>query len=302
MGSLHENITLRVEWWIQQLTIHFRDNRDRALDIYQNNKEFLYQHSHNIWIRINTFIDSNDAIQRFIKRFKATFLHVTRKIVSPLIRELGRNRLASGILVFIIGVALGRILFGGDYNKYSSCPMKPKSMRGVTCRESRCLKGYDGLEGLVIKDDMEGPRIMDTCEVLVKIVAAAVDPVDVSILRGLGWCERRKDRYHPLILGRDFSGIVVEVGKDVNHISIGDAVWGFVPVLERSGSLSENIVIPGERTRKKPLNISHEGAATVPFSGMAAWESLGKCGIYPNAAKGLYQIHIMPYVSILIMK
>lgn len=286
MGSLQGRIQLRLEWLIQQLTIHFQDQRNRALVSYSDSKEFLHQYTHSIWIRVNSFIESNDTIQQFIKRFKTTFLHVSRKIVSPLVRELGRNSLASGVLGFIIGIAIYRILFVGDYYKYKKCPMKPKLIRGIMGRESRYLKGYDGIEGLVIKDSLEGPRIMDNGEVLVKVVAAAVDPVDVSILSGLGWCERRKQGNTPLILGRDFSGVVVEIGRDINHINIGDAVWGYVPILERSGSMAESIVLPGERTRRKPLNISHEGAATVPFSGMTAWESLGKCGIYPNAAKG----------------
>ena len=290
MGSLQERVQLRIEWWIHQLSIHLQDHRSRALLAYQNNKELLYHYTHSIWIKVNEFIESNDVLQRFIKRFKTEFLRVSRKIVSPLVRELGRNSFASGVLGFIIGIAMYRILFGGSYSKYKHCPMKPKSIKGITCRESSDLKGYDGLEGIAIKDNIEGPRIMENGEVLVKVIAAAVDPVDVSILSGLGWCERTKDKYSPVTLGRDFSGVVVEVGRDVNHIDIGDSVWGYIPILERSGSMTESIVVPGERTRKKPSNISHEGAATVPFSGMTAWESLGKCGIHPNAAKGWYWI------------
>ena len=139
-------------------------------------------------------------------------------------------------------------------------------------------------------DSLEAPRILHPNEALVKVFAVSIDPVDISILSGLGWCERIKKRDNPLILGRDFSGVVVEVGRNVHHINIKDAVWGSIPVLERTGAMAEYVVLPGERVRKKPLKIGHEGAATVPFSGSIAWESLGKCGIYPNAAKGNYSV------------
>ena len=72
MGSLQDRIQLRIEWWIQQFSLHFQDQRNRVLVSYNNNKEFLHQYSHSIWIRVNSFIESNDAIQLFIKRFKTT--------------------------------------------------------------------------------------------------------------------------------------------------------------------------------------------------------------------------------------
>ena len=53
--------------------------------------------------------------------------------------------------------------------------------------------------------------------------AASVDPVDVLILSGLGRNERRSHAdTNSVVLGRDFSGIVVEVGLEVDDLKVGD--------------------------------------------------------------------------------
>ena len=115
-------------------------------------------------------------------------------------------------------------------------------------------------------------------QVLIRVHAASIDLSDVAILSGLGRYERKG---HPrtrssqpvgqkdsaLVLGRDVSGTLVEVGLNVNHLNVGDAVWAAVPLLERGGSIADFVVLSGERVRRKPINVGHEGAATVPYSG-----------------------------------
>ena len=295
MSRLHERIQDHLDHWIHQITAHFQAQRSRALVSYNSNKELILEYSHVLYSKVHDYIDKNVAIQRILQSLKHNFLHVSRKIVSPLVRELGRNSLASGALGFVLGLIVYRITFGQrSYSIYS--PMKPQKMKGIECRKGRALKSYDGLESLRYSNTIDTPRITNPDQVLVRVMAVSVDPADISILSGLGWYERtlsESSKDIPLILGRDFSGEVVEVGRNVSHIRVGETVWGSVPILENLGSMAEFIVLPGERARRKPLNISHEGAATVPFSGIQAWTSLGELGIYPNAAKGLFQSKII---------
>jgi reticulon-4-interacting protein 1, mitochondrial len=100
----------------------------------------------------------------------------------------------------------------------------------------------DGLESLSIRSDFERPRIESPDQVLVRIHAASVDPVDVLILSGTGRNERDASA-DSVVLGRDFSGVVVEVGLHVEEFKIGDGVWSAVPVAA-NGCLAEYVVLP----------------------------------------------------------
>ena len=107
---------------------------------------------------------------------------------------------------------------------------------------------------------------------------------DISILSGLGRHERPQSKADKgLVLGRDLSGTVLEVGSHVGSLRVGDSVWALVPLLTRSGSLSDFVVLRESLVRKKPAKVGHEGAATVPYSGVMAWKALHEAGIQPNA-------------------
>ena len=209
--------------------------------------------------------------------------------MSPLVRELGRNSLAAGGLGVLTGMIVTRLAITRMSPGYYISPMKPHKMRGIICHEYNSLRGYDGLEGLRFSGDLKAPRIINPDQVLVRTVAASIDPADIAILSGLGWCEREKhgNQIGSLVLGRDLSGVVVEIGVNVHHLNVGDSVWGAVPLLERGGTIADFVVLPGECLRRKPSNISYEGAATLPFAAILAWTSLSQCGIFPNAAKGI---------------
>ena len=143
---------------------------------------------------------------------------------------------------------------------------------------------FDGLESLAILSHLATPRISDPDQVLIRVLAASVDPVDISLMSGLGRHERLKavDHEDVLVLGRDLSGKVVEVGTNVNSLKVGDNVWALVPILERHGALADFVVLNEDLVRRKPNRVSHEGAATVPYSGVEAWRALHHAGILPN--------------------
>ena len=74
----------------------------------------------------------------------------------------------------------------------------------------------------------------------------------------------------------------MEVGRKVKHVGVGDAVWSAQPI-GLSGTLSEFVVVRGDSVRLRPPHLAHEGAATLPYSGLSVWDAIvKKAGFYPN--------------------
>ena len=111
---------------------------------------------------------------------------------------------------------------------------------------SFCFR-FKGLESLTMTCDFERPRILCPDQVLIRVQAGSVDPADVLILSGLGRNERRSDSdENSVVLGRDFSGVVVEVGVGVDDLKVGDGVWSAIPLAE-NGALCEYVVLPASQ-------------------------------------------------------
>lgn len=117
-------------------------------------------------------------------------------------------------------------------------------------------------------------------EVLVKVVAASVNPVDWKIREG--WLQNHLPHALPLTLGWDFSGIVVAVGTGAMRFAPGAAVFAR-PDIVRDGSYAEYIVARETEVAAKPSTISHVEAATLPLAGITAWEAIVAAG---NVAPG----------------
>lgn len=105
-------------------------------------------------------------------------------------------------------------------------------------------------------------------EVLVRVHAAAVNPVDMGIAAGY----LKEMLTAPHTLGADFAGEAVEVGENVTHVKPGDAVYGFIPM--RGGTFAEFVVAKGSEVAHKPQAIDFEQAAAVPLVGLSAWQTL----------------------------
>ncbi len=75
----------------------------------------------------------------------------------------------------------------------------------------------------------------------------------------------------PFVLGYDVSGVVESVGEGVKSFKPGDAVFAYLP---NAGTFAEYAVGPEGVFAHKPENITHLQAASVPVSGLAAWEAL----------------------------
>ncbi|MFF3624791.1 zinc-binding alcohol dehydrogenase family protein [Streptomyces sp. NPDC002467] len=103
-------------------------------------------------------------------------------------------------------------------------------------------------------------------EVVVKVEAAALNPLDLMLITGAA-----KDLFpteHPLIVGMDMAGTVVEAGAGVSGYAPGDRVLGFVGQV---GSVAEYTVAqPGPRLAHRPQDLDPVHAAAIPESGMTA--------------------------------
>jgi len=108
-------------------------------------------------------------------------------------------------------------------------------------------------------------------EVLAEIHAASINPIDFKIRDG-----KVKLLIHykmPLILGNDFSGVVVKVGEKVTRFKVGDAIYAR-PKKSKIGTFAEYISIHEDDIALKPKNLSFEEAASIPLVGLTSYQAL----------------------------
>jgi alcohol dehydrogenase len=119
-------------------------------------------------------------------------------------------------------------------------------------------------------EDLPRP-VLKPRDVLVEVHAASVNPIDYKIRNG---GQRGGIRYKlPHVLGMDVSGVVIEVGSAVTRFKVGDEVYSS-PTHSRNGTYAEMVAIDERAVARKPSNLTHEEAASIPLVGLTAWESL----------------------------
>jgi NADPH2:quinone reductase len=123
-------------------------------------------------------------------------------------------------------------------------------------------------------------------EILVKIKAAGVNPVDAK-QRMRGTVFKAEP---PLILGCDCAGIVQETGDGVKKFRIGDELFFMHGGIGREpGNYAEYTVIDERFAARKPVGVSFEEAGTAPLAFLTAWESLFERGGLQKGQKILIQ-------------
>lgn len=123
-------------------------------------------------------------------------------------------------------------------------------------------------------------------DLLVRVRAASVNPVDLAIRSG-----RLKPILHyklPLILGSDLSGEVVGVGSAVTRFKVGDEVFARLDK-DRIGSFAEYALVTEQVAALKPANLTHVEAASIPLVGLTAWQALTDIGHVTKGQKVLIQ-------------
>lgn len=132
------------------------------------------------------------------------------------------------------------------------------------------LHCFGGPEVLTI-EDVEDPE-PDPTEVLVRVHAAGVNPVDAKTRAGRGVSGLLGNP--PFTLGWDASGVVVRCGPGVTRFREGDLVHGLVGFPRLGSAYAELLVAPSRHLAPMPPGLSHREAAALPLAGLTAWQAL----------------------------
>lgn len=135
------------------------------------------------------------------------------------------------------------------------------------------LKDFGGIENFELQE-IEKPQAKND-EVLIKIKATAFNPIDYQMRQGSTESKLLKSP----VLGRELSGEVVEIGKSVNSIEIGDNVAAYVGSLASNGTYAEFISVPAKLIAKNPPKITFGEAAAIPLVGMTALQCFNRIEI-----------------------
>jgi NADPH:quinone reductase-like Zn-dependent oxidoreductase len=135
------------------------------------------------------------------------------------------------------------------------------------------MHGYGGPEVLQYEDAPRPEPAPD--EVVVRVHAAAVNPVDWKIREG--YMRALLNYPMPLILGWDFSGVVESTGSGVTEWKKGDEVYA-MPNMRRDGAYAEFIAVKASEIARKPKSLDHANAAAIPLVGLTAWQAMFDAG------------------------
>ncbi|MEI8347692.1 MAG: NADP-dependent oxidoreductase [Pseudomonadota bacterium] len=138
-----------------------------------------------------------------------------------------------------------------------------KTMKAITINQ------YGGPEELTCQDVPIPQPGID--EVLVKVHAAGVNPIDWKIREG--YMKEHIKQTFPLTLGWDFSGVVEETGEEVTQFTRGDEVYGR-PDTSRNGAYAEYMVVRSSEMSIRPKSVDHIHSAAIPLAALTAWQSI----------------------------
>src|SRR6266513_2000126 len=139
---------------------------------------------------------------------------------------------------------------------------KPK-MKAVVVHE------YGGPEALKYEDAPRPEPKED--EILVRVIAAGVNPVDGMIRAGM-FAKNSKNAF-PMVPGYDIAGIVEKTRAKIEKYKPGDAVYAYIG-LNKGGGYAEYAVATDKEVSPKPESLSFEEAAAVPHVAQTAWQAL----------------------------
>lgn len=161
------------------------------------------------------------------------------------------------------------------------------SSRAMTVMPAWVIDKYGNNDVLRFTNNASFPVINYPNEVIVKVFAAGLNPLDVSMRGGYGSATmatkrdplniRQSGSEFPLILGRDVSGVIMECGLDVKYFRERDEVWAAIPPWKQ-GSLAEFVVLSANEISHKPKSMSHTEAAAIPYVATTAWSALVNTG------------------------
>ncbi|GAA2375728.1 NADP-dependent oxidoreductase [Streptomyces cuspidosporus] len=145
--------------------------------------------------------------------------------------------------------------------------------------KAMALRRYGGPEDLEWTD-LPDPKVAPG-EVLVRVKAAGVNPVDWKLAEGR--LDAVMETGFPLIPGWDVAGVVEQVGFDVTEFAPGDEVFGYIRKdSAQFGAYAELVSAHVRLLAPKPAVLTWEEAAGVPLAGLTAYQAIRRTGLQPH--------------------
>ncbi len=120
--------------------------------------------------------------------------------------------------------------------------------------------------------DIDEPRAPGAGEVVVRVQASSINPLDGAVAAGM-LAQMGLPHEYPVTLGRDFAGVVEQVGDGVTALAAGDEVLGEISAFNppvRDGAWSERIVVGEDFVAKKPAGVDTAEAGAAPLVTLTA--------------------------------
>jgi len=160
-------------------------------------------------------------------------------------------------------MAVLQYVFAIAFATTSSARAAEPPMKAIVIHE------YGGPEVLKY-EDVPRPDPKDD-QILVRVIAAGVNPVDGMIRSGM--FAKYEKAVFPMIPGADIAGVVEKVGSKVTKFKPGDPVFAYV-TLKNSGGYAEYALMTEHEAAPKPNSLTYVEAAAVPVVALTAWQAL----------------------------
>ena len=145
----------------------------------------------------------------------------------------------------------------------------PFALSAESTMKAVVIHEYGGLEVLKY-EDVQRPEPKED-QILVRVIAAGVNPVDGLIRSGM-FAKHEKATF-PMILGADIAGVVEKTGSKVTKFKAGDPVFAYAS-LKSGGAYAEYALTTEREAAPKPKVLTYVEAAAVPVVALTAWQAL----------------------------
>ena len=202
---------------------------------------------------------------RFYKEpvgLSATFDAVSRS-------DLPRCNVTCSCLAYLCMQIVGRVMFFGTMATAALTPGAVIAQSSKPTMKAIVVHEYGGPEVLKY-EEVPRPEPKED-QVLVRVIAAGVNPVDAMIRSGM-FAKYEKDVF-PIIPGADIAGVVEKVGSKITKFKAGDPVFAYVS-LKGGGGYAEYALATEHDTAAKPKSLTYVEAAAVPIVALTAWQAL----------------------------
>jgi NADPH:quinone reductase-like Zn-dependent oxidoreductase len=178
-----------------------------------------------------------------------------------------------GTVLVLLAIAFGALAYGLSHDK--PCEPAPALDPGAARMQAvvyRCYGPPDVLQLEEIEKPTPGPK-----QLLVKVHAASVNPLDWHMMRGEPYLMRAEagmGRPAEERFGVDFAGVVEATGQEVSRFKAGDEVFGMT-----TGTFAQYVLVGDSRSvTLKPPQVSFEDAAAAPVAALTALQALRDAG------------------------